>query len=443
MVPRARPGSVSSSTFLLIAVLGCYAAVRLSRLANWYQLAAVLRFLALWFLAAFVGYGTPIYAALGLAPIALVWALCRRHFWLQLAIELAVLVGLVVLSLTPLVPLYIAVLVFVDQCITRTLFFRRKNTTHTRAGQHRIIVIAFSLLACVAVGYLCRHDALRYLANHQPLDFVQFQPQGPAQFWFAKSELTQGVYWQSRYPQNTGRCAIFFHGADSAGSMQSTARSLFKSLLMLDIRVFAVDHPGFGASPIPENSQQPDAWDPAGLTAAVEQKMRLQGCASRYVIGHSQGSTEALRLLSDADSDFDAFVVMGAGLFDKDAATDEYWYDRFHSDRRILERLRFEDWRVLRDRFYLNEAYCKDTDLAQNRKNTNHLIYLVFSNEHANLARTREQLWRCLDYPSGKWHEFDSGHYLNSARVGPFVFVSHPQVTRLARVLESELTAPN
>ena len=430
---------MNPSAFLLIAVLGCYAAVRLSRLANWYHLAAILRFIALWFLTGFVGYGTPIYVALALLPVALIWAVCRRQLGLQLAIELAVLVGLVLLSQTPIVPLYIAALVLVDQSITRVLFFRRKNSTATRIGQHRIIVVSFSLLALMAVGYLCRNDALRYLANHEPLDVVQFQPQGPAELWFVKHPLAQGVYWQSRYPHNTNQCAIVFHGADSAGSMQSTARSIFNSLLMLDIRVFAVDHPGFGASPVPASSQEPDAWDPSRLTAAVEQEMRLQGCGQRYVIGHSQGTTETLRLLTDKDSDFDSFVVMGAGLFDKDAATDEYWYDRFHSDRQISERLAFENWRAVRDRFYLNEAYCKSSAVAQNPNDSRHLLYIVFANEHDNLARTREELWRCLDYPDGKWHEFDSGHYLNSARVGPFTFVSRPQVALLAQVLETEL----
>lgn len=434
---------MSASWFLAVAVLGCYAAMRLSRLANWYQLAAILRFIALWFLATFFGYGTPIYVGLLMIPIALVWAVCRRRRTTQICIELAVLAGLIWFSQMRISPMYIGILLLFDQAITRTMFFRDEQTTPLRIGQHRIIVVAFSILSLLAVGYLCRNDAVRYLNNHQLVDLVQFQPQGLPHLWLAKHELSQGVYWKSRYPTDTDKCAIVFHGANSDGSLQSTARSIFNSLLLLDVRVYGVDHPGFGASPTPPNVEQPLAWDPARLTAAVEDEMQAHGCRERYVIGHSQGTTEALRLLSQGDQDYAGYIVMGAGLYEKNPSSDQYWYDRFHSDRRIPTRLRFEDWRAIRNQYYLNETYCKASPEARNRKESNRLLYIVFANEHANLARTREQLWNCLDYPSGQWQEFDSGHYLNSARVGPFTFVSRPHVASLAQVLEGELLASN
>ena len=131
---------MSASWFLSVAVLGCYAAMRLSRLANWYQLAAILRFIALWFLATFFGYGTPIYVGLLMIPIALVWAVCRRRRTTQICIELAVLAGLIWFSQMRISPMYIGLLLLFDQAITRTMFFRDEQTTPLRIGQHLSLI---------------------------------------------------------------------------------------------------------------------------------------------------------------------------------------------------------------------------------------------------------------------------------------------------------------
>ena len=430
---------MNAGLFLVAAVLGSYAAMRLARLANWDLLAAALRFIALWFLTTFFGYGTPIFVVFCLLPVALVWFKFGRKLWQQLVIELIVLVGLVIYSQNLVVPLYLAVLILIDQVLTRALFPNNGETAGRRVGQCRVILIAFSILSVLVVGYVCRHDALRYLSKHDLPELAQFQLQGVPQLWLAKQTLDEGVYWESRFPAATDRCAILFHGADSGGSLQSTARSIFNSLLRLDIKAYGVDHPGFGESPAPVGEAAPHAWNPAKLTAAVEAEMTQSGCKQRYVLGHSQGTTEALRLLTQGQHNYAAVVVMGAGLYEEGAAGEQYWYDRFHTDRRLSERIPFEDWRSVRDRYYRNEAYCKTSPSAEQRDYSKPLLYLVFSNEHANLVRTRERLWSCLDYPNGQRQEFNSGHYLNSAKIGPFTFVSHRQVAAFADVLAEQL----
>ena len=200
--------------------------MRLSRLADWYLIAAIMRFVALWLLATFFGYGTPLFVAFCLVPIALLWAWCKPRLWQQLVIELLVLAGLILYSQHLIVPLYTGVILLLDQLLTRALFTDKGDAAGRRLGLHRLILLAFSGLSLLAIAYVGRDDAMRYLNNHDPLELAQFQPQGVPQLWLAKRTLDEGVYWESRFPRTTEQCAIVFHGADSRGSLQSTARSI-------------------------------------------------------------------------------------------------------------------------------------------------------------------------------------------------------------------------
>ena len=256
------------------------------------------------------------------------------------------------------------------------------------------------------------------------------------------------VYWQSRYPESGDRCAISFHGAASPGSLQSSARTFGLSAGQAGLRLFAVDHPGYGASPSPPSAATVDVWDPARLTLAVLEQMDLQGCETISVLGHSQGVTEALRVLTSNNSKVDRALVFGAGLFEKDKDTDDYWYSRFHIDRGIADsnRVPRKNWKLIRDLYYLNEDYCSSTKagrsfIAANSGANNNpddappLHFVQFEREHANLVATRDKLWECLDYPGAMRHVLPTGHYLDSLQIGAQIFYQRSSVDLVAELL--------
>ena len=412
---------------LLVALGGCYAAIRLARLANWYTVAGAYRMFAMWLVLVLIGYGTPLYVLPALLAAAVLWSGLRRRQVLQVVLELAVFCLLVMSSGMPLKAEYLVLALSFDQVLTRLALLRYDPQRIPRKRVHRLLVSGGSLAGVVVLVYLCLPDAQRYLERHDPAELLRLAPKGLPAPWLRQRTLPEGVYWEGRFPLHAQRCALVFHGAAPAGSLQSTGLSLTQSLLQQRTRIFAVDHPGFGASPAPSATAPVEAWDPAPLTAAVLERMRLAGCRNQWLIGHSQGVTEALRLLRMENDSFLGVAVLGAGLYEDTEGSKQYWYNRFHIDRRITGRVPYERWLAIRDRYYRNEAYCATADFEPQTGGAT-LAYVVFRDEHDDLKRTREQLWECLRYPDGRRLAFDSGHYLNSGQFGPFTLISLPHV---------------
>ena len=260
----------------------------------------------------------------------------------------------------------------------------------------------------------------------QSLDLV---PLGAAWFWYQPRELPRtglpdgipaSVYWQARSPKTGEHCMLSLHGAAAEGSLHGAAQALALGARMAGWRVYALDHPGFGASPTPFSSGALDGWNPGLQSDLLLKEMRREGCSEVAVIGHSQGVTEALRLFT-ADTQLAGVWVLGAGLYLDDADREDYWFERFHTDRGLSSndsRLDKESWRAVRDLYYLNQEYCANTLSGQNYKGSTPLNFVTFEREHDNLVATRETLWNCLSYPARSRESVVSDHYFDSLSLG-------------------------
>ena len=434
---------------LLVFVLGSYIGARFAYLANWRAATGALRLLGLWSAAAWLGYSTPLYMALLCLPLGVVWGKLQTKIIALLALELLFTALLIWHSATPLVPIYLAALVIFDQLFARLLLATYDSQREPRVSLHRFIVVSGCLCCVLFVAYFYRHFIQTYVSQHSIVQTLSLMPEGAAPLWLHKRVLTAdaagsaqpgSVYWESRYPESGNQCAVFFHGAAAAGSMQSTARTFVRSARQNGLRLFAIDHPGYGASPPPPPGASVDAWDPANLTKQVLRQMKRSGCKTAVALGHSQGVTEALRLFTSNEPFLTKTMIFGAGLFKKDGTEDAYWYDRFHIDRGIEgERKESrQNWQLIRDLYYLNQEYCANTEVGKahlRSANSVPLHFVQFEREHANLVATRDELWQCLAYPEAQQQQLPTDHYMDSVQIGALVLIQRNSPDFLAALL--------
>lgn len=412
-----------------VGALLSYVAARISMLADWSWFTGVLRLFALWLLAAWLGYGTPIYVALAMLPMALVWVRLRDHLMALMLFEVVIALVMVWHSQTLLVAINVAALIVIDQCFARLTLLRFDKREKDGVVGYRILLVLGLLGALVLVAHFQRLALVGYVQKHGLLASLELVPQGAARFWYQPrrlpaDELPVGVmpavYWQARVPASGENCLLTLHGAAAEGSLQGAAQVIGRGAAHAGFRVYALDHPGYGASHAPLSMSNIDAWNPGLHTDLLTQVMRREGCVNVAVLGHSQGVTEALRLVVSGEPLL-ASWILGAGLFLEDSAREDYWFERFHIDRGLVlpdERLDKSNWKLIRDFYYLNQEYCADTPIGRTYVGSTPLNYVTFAQEHENLVATREQLWDCLGYAGKARTQLKTDHYLNSLIMG-------------------------
>lgn len=128
---------------------------------------------------------------------------------------------------------------------------------------------------------------------------------------------TGAVAWLDRPPAGgTFPGALFFHGAHRDGSKQRAAVVARRALVDAGFIVLALDHPGFGESPMPSLDADVVAWDPLPTTFAAVTALRSMPDVDRiFAVGHSLGATDVFRLLA-ASGDLGGAVLLGASLGD-------------------------------------------------------------------------------------------------------------------------------
>ena len=223
---------------------------------------------------------------------------------LLVVFELAIVAGLVWHSGQPLVPIYLIGLVLFDQFVTRLLLTRFDRLREPRVGLCRGLLVLGCAAAAVLAVQRYQTPVLAHLYKQAPAQILNLVPQGMMRLWFQPRSLVtasgDGIYWESRWPESGEKCALSFHGAAATGSLQGASRTILRGVQQAGYRVFALDHPGFGASTAPLAGGPIDNWNPALFTDAVLDRMRADGCTQIAALGHSQGVTEALRLFTTA-----------------------------------------------------------------------------------------------------------------------------------------------
>jgi pimeloyl-ACP methyl ester carboxylesterase len=201
-----------------------------------------------------------------------------------------------------------------------------------------------------------------------------------------------------------------FHGANPEGSKQSSAIVLRRALLEAGFVVLAVDHPGYGASPAPSVDADIVAWDPLPTVLASLNTLRgLPNIDWIIAVGHSLGVTDILRLLH-TKQDLRAVIVFGAALGDSTDSGD-YWYKRFHTDRKMDKWIPLDRVLKIQERFYEDGRLLQDI-YPQHPP----IIFARFGLEWSKIAATRDAWYESIPGRKSLWDLNNSTHYFNSKK---------------------------
>ena len=203
--------------------------------------------------------------------------------------------------------------------------------------------------------------------------------------------------------------ALLFHDANSRGAQQPAACSLRRALLDAGFAVLSVDHPGYGASPVPPVNAEIEAWDPLNhqLAGLDWLEGRSEVNSVQVLAGHSMGAVDALRLLG-AMPDPALTFLFGLGLLDG-PERDDYWLERFHTDRELSERLSEARWREIRDRYYNFRRVIEELPSDHPR-----IVFVEFGWEWENLRNSREAAFQAIPGAKERWTLPHSSHYFSA-----------------------------
>jgi pimeloyl-ACP methyl ester carboxylesterase len=219
--------------------------------------------------------------------------------------------------------------------------------------------------------------------------------------------------------------ALLFHGADAEGSRQSSAIVLKKALLDAGFVVLSVDHPGYGESPVPAPVSKVSAWDPlpTGL-AALETLQSVPNIDKIYAMGHSMGSTDVLRLVN-IEGGLTEAMVFGGALSGYPANMDDYWYKRFHTDRRMRDYISRDTFIKIREQYGLRKVLDGVT--------SDHvpIEFVRFERDWPDIIGGRDALYDAIPGRKNGWTLVGSHHYFNSHKLPHFVLVDTRVISSL------------
>lgn len=380
----------------------------LPRCAGW-LMAAV----AVWLAAGVAGAWAPLWPALLIAAIGIVDR-SGRSIALWAGCAAALVIGLGMLSIPMLAPIRIGATALVVAAVGLSLDLILRRCTAPLRG------VARWAAAPVAVGVF----AFVVFALVPPIG-----DRGPRD-WGEVVSLSTGIApsvipGERRIALETGAVAwfdrpsggqpypgaLFFHGAHPDGSHQPAALAARRALVHAGFAVLAVDRPGYGASPHPELDAEMAAWDPLPTDLSAYEALRgSPGVRSVTAVGHSMGNFDVLALLS-AGVPLDAAVMMGAALrgTNADEGEEEYWDQRFFSDRGITAPPEGFPVREIRYR-YLD---LKRHALALSVRHAP-VRFVNFGVEWPNIVAHRDRLYELLPGRKEKWILPATTHYLST-----------------------------
>jgi pimeloyl-ACP methyl ester carboxylesterase len=223
---------------------------------------------------------------------------------------------------------------------------------------------------------------------------------------------TSAVAWLDRpSSRDPVHAVLLFHGADADGARQSSAIVVRRALLDAGFVVLSLDHPGFGESSLPAPLTDIAAWDPMPTAlAALEALRSMPGISKVYLLGHSMGSGDVLRVLG-VERDVAGALLFGAGFLDP-TEREEYWHRRFHADRRMTEYLPPGLLTQIRQYYDLKPLVdALPPDHAP-------VVFGRFARDWLNIEAGRGPLYDAIPGPKRDWTLSNSHHYFNSHKWG-------------------------
>ena len=226
---------------------------------------------------------------------------------------------------------------------------------------------------------------------------------------------------------------LMFHGADDLASHQSASCMLRNALLNAGFVVLSVDHLGYGRSEMPALDGPVAAWDPLPICQNAFQRLRSEPAVGSVVLmGHSMGCTDVMRVL-EAGGQVDQVVLCGGGA-GKGARSLKYWYDRFHKDRRLNDRIEWEKFKQISDLYYDRHRRYKALR-AEGPK----IWYVRYDLEVKQIAASGDRLYDMIDGEKEKVEIVGSTHNMNSRCIGGMLIADVMVLRQLSRDLARPL----
>lgn len=257
---------------------------------------------------------------------------------------------------------------------------------------------------------------------------------------------------RTRTPRGT---AILLHGNDPLASRQAAALAMQGALMRAGYDVISIDHPGYGATPLPAANADWKAWDPticparalSSLPAAAEPGHSANDARppATIVVAHSMGVDVALSLAADRGADIQAEYLFG-GSIDRPRDRDSGWTKEFFQQRKTPCCMSLRTIRRVRDEFY------SGADRFALALPPGHPVihFVRFGIEYEDVARIRDVLYADIAPPKTLCDLSGVTHYFNtlSLRFNPlllpgFVLMDTLAVKRTAEIFSSRRSTPD
>jgi pimeloyl-ACP methyl ester carboxylesterase len=243
--------------------------------------------------------------------------------------------------------------------------------------------------------------------------------------------------------------AILLHGNDPLASKQAAALALQGALVRAGYDVISIDHPGYGATPLPNANADWKAWDPTICPAQALNSLQSEAAPGdsanhararrTIVVAHSMGVDVALALGVSRGADIQAEYLFG-GSIDRPKDPDNGWIKEFFQQRRTPCCMSLPTIRRVRDEFY------SGADRFALALPPDHPVvhFIRFGIEYDDVALIRDRLYADIPPPKTVCDLSGVTHYFNtlSLRFEPlllpgFVLMDTLAVKRAAEIFSS------
>lgn len=296
-------------------------------------------------------------------------------------------------------------------------------------------VIALQCVGVVAVcaGFMKVAPTMPVFAWHAASPTALLNVAVVPTYQVQKVDLAGGVVaWLDLPGNETARpTAVFFHGSHRDGAQQPAAQVMRRALLDAGFSVLSIDHPGFGASRLPEDGDA-RKWDPLpAIGMALQMAREMAGDQLVVIVGHSMGCLDVMRTLAAHAPVIDAAVLFG-GAVNVPRTDEATWEQHFYADRGITQLLDAKDVVAIRALLYDPSVIAKGLpdELPP-------IVFVRFGIEHENVAHGRDHL--AAMFPTTlKYWDFDGAtHYFNAWRRGGVLVADRSIAARLAERLKA------
>ena len=278
-----------------------------------------------------------------------------------------------------------------------------------------VALVGGVLLGPTGLRSLARPDSMGRLGNTVWQSRLLFLGLSPAQQGRPVTLDNGSRAWVS-WPDVDGPvpAALILHGNDNDASQQASALVLHRALLKAGYLVMALDHLGYGETPLPSLAAPLEDWDPqGGRLAAYDWLAARENVREIVLVGHSMGADGVWRLAAERD-EVSRIYLFGASLAAEQPLRtsakvewDEFAgeYERFHQKRGLTGRIDPDQYLAIIATYY-------GTPLAMIEGGPS-ITFVAFATEWPDIVASRDQLYATLPEPKGQY-PFPTNHYFSA-----------------------------